>query len=361
MTATKLLVGTTKGLFLLTKHSDGWTTRGPACKNWPINHATGWDDTVIAVGGNEWWGAGVWKSTDGGENWELKRLSSGGIDDWLENEPSMADMFGVSSAKDAPFAGELSALWSVKRVGNSLYAGGIPGILIRSDDNGETWEKVTGLTDHESRDGWNPGAAGLTVHTILSDNKDPQKLWVGISAAGVFASEDGGATWDRRNQRGNEGSEAVGLCVHNMDRSGERIYQQNHHGVFRSDNGGKNWISISEGLPSEFGFPIVAHPSNPDTVFTLPLNGDSEGRYPPEASAAVWRSRDAGQTWEKTQNGLPKENCYFTVLRQAMTKDCTAGVYFGTNSGSIFMTQDEGDSWTEIASHLPTILSLEAV
>jgi photosystem II stability/assembly factor-like uncharacterized protein len=201
---------------------------------------------------------------------------------------------------------------------------------------------------------------------------------VGISAAGVFATEDGGATWDRRNRRSNapaapaadghahDGDE-VGHCVHNLVRApgdgGDLLYQQNHQGVFRSPDGGRSWHEITAGLPSSFGFPIAVHPRDPSTVWVLPLNSDIDGRYPPDASAAVWRSRDGGDSWSALRDGLPARDCFFTVLRQGMATDGAdpAGIYFGTNSGSVFASRDEGDSWSEIARHLPTVLCVETL
>ena len=280
---------------------------------------------------------------------------------------------------DAPFSGEIDAIWSLHYAHGTLYAGAKPAGLFTSTDGGESWEKVHSLANHSTREQWNSGAAGLTLHTILSDPGDPHKLWLGISAAGVFATEDGGKTWDRRNRLANAEACAhhdhpaaprdgeTGHCVHNMMRAGtatgDLLYQQNHHGVWRSPDGGRNWQDITTGLPSTFGFPIAVHPHDPDTIWVLPLNGDSQGRFPPGASAAVWKSSDGGDSWQAKQDGLPVQNCYFTVLRQAMATDRheQAGVYFGTNSGSVFASSDAGDSWTEIARHLPTILSVETM
>ena len=237
---------------------------------------------------------------------------------------------------------------------------------------------MQGLSDHPSSGSWNPGAAGLVLHTLVSHPDDPGKLWVGISAAGVFATEDGGDSFERRNRLSNaEACEGhhhpaapsdgeVGHCVHNMMRApgqGDLLYQQNHHGVWRSSDSGRSWDDVTAGLPSTFGFPIRVHPRDPQTIWTLPLNGDMAGRFPPDAACAVWRSRDGGDSWHPCRDGLPQEACFFTVLRQAMAGDRSdpAGVYFGTNSGSVFASLDEGDTWTEIARHLPTILSVEVL
>ena len=377
----QLLVGTTKGAFVVDGDVDRarWSVRGPYCDGWPVNHVVGDPDTgtMWAGGGGDWSGAGVWRSDDGGHTWTLTKLTTGEMDAWAAEDPGFAATVGWSE-QPAPFGDDFTQVWSLGRAGDRLYAGTKSAVLLVSDDGGDTWSVVKGLADHPSAEEWGPGAAGLVLHTILADPEDPDRLWVGISAAGVFASEDGGETWERRNDLANpadgEGSGhpagptdgRTGLCVHHLERAdgdGDLIYQQNHYGVWRSEDGGRAWTDITAGLPSTFGFPLQVHPRDPRTVWTLPLNGDTEGRYPPGAAAAVWRSRDGGSSWEPLRSGLPQESCFFTVLRQAMTGDRLepAGVYFGTNTGSVYASRDEGATWDEIARHLPTVLSVEVL
>lgn len=375
-----LLVGTTKGAFILSADAgrDSWDVTGPHCDGWCINHMAGdpHSGTIWAGGGGAFYGAGVWRSEDRGRSWTLERLTRGQMDDWAANDPGFAEMIGWTDAP-LPFNNAFEQVWSLGFAHGKLYAGTKPATLLKSTDHGRTWRQVDALTEHPSAKDWNPGAAGLVLHTIVFDPGAPQKQWIGISAAGVFATEDGGASWERRNRLSNaeacgahdhpaapSGGE-TGHCVHNIMRApgdADLLYQQNHHGVWRSSDGGRSWDDITPGLPSTFGFPIRVHPRDPRTIWTLPLNGDMAGRYPPDAACAVWRSRDGGETWAALREGLPQENCFFTVLRQAMAGDTldAPGLYFGTNSGSVFASLDEGDSWREIARHMPTILSVEA-
>ncbi|EPX75777.1 sialidase family protein [Salipiger mucosus] len=377
-----VLVGTTKGAFLVSGGSErgGWRVRGPFCDGWPINHVVGDPETgtLWAGGGGDWHGAGVWRSHDGGESWEVTRLTGGMMDEWAANDADFARMIGWTDTP-LPFDRTFLQVWSLCHAHGRLYAGVKPAGLLVSEDGGETWDRLGGLDAHPSAEGWTPGAAGLVLHTIVPHPSNPRcALDRHFGRPGSFATDDGGRTWDRRNRLANAEACAghshpaapsngqTGLCVHNMMRApgeGDVLYQQNHHGVWRSADGGRSWENITQGLPSTFGFPIRVHPRDPETIWTLPLNGDVEGRFPPDAAAAVWRSRDGGRTWRALREGLPQDGCFFTVLRQAMAGDARdpAGVYFGTNSGSVFASLDEGESWDEIARHMPTILSVEVM
>ncbi|MEO9780946.1 MAG: exo-alpha-sialidase [Sedimentitalea sp.] len=374
MTAsTRLLLGTTKGAFIITPDGDDWSVSGPHCDGWCINHVIGDADSGMlwAGGGGDWPGAGVWRSEDG-DHWELSKLSNGQIDEWAASDPETATFLNWEPI-DVPFD-NLKAVWSLRKAHGVLYAGTNPASLLCSADGGRTWEKNGAFESHPTRESWNPGAAGLVLHTLVSDPNTPEKIWLGVSAAGVFATEDGGKSWERRNRLSNDTVCAehhhpaaprngeTGHCVHNMQRgSDDLLYQQNHHGTYRSTDGGRTWSDITTGLPSTFGFPIAVHPDDPDVIWVVPLNGDDAGRFPPEASAAVWKSTNGGETWEAKRDGLPKVSCFFTVLRQSMATDAEAGLYFGTNTGSVFASLDQGESFSEIARHLPTILSVETL
>lgn len=348
-----VLVGTGKGAFVLQGDADRthFVLRGPYCDASPINQLTADRVTGTLYGASGgWFGPAVWRSADLGVTWE--RVDA-----------------GLAYDTDEP---PLQSVWSVSAAHGRLWAGVQPAGLFTSDDGGRSWTHASGLRAHPTRPHWQPGGAGLILHTIVPHATDPQRLWVGISTGGVFHSADGGSTWEPRN-RGTRNDYApeeeryadYGQCVHSLCAAAgrpERLYQQNHCGAYRSDDGGLSWESIEAELPSSFGFASAAHPRDPDTAYLLPLNGDSIGRYVPDGAAAVWRTEDAGQSWQALREGLPQRHAYFGVLRRAMATDALdpAGVYFGTTTGSLFASRDEGQTWTSLADHLPPILSVEA-
>jgi len=350
-----ILVGTKKGAFIVESDAarSSWALRGPFCAAWPMNHviADPVTGTIYGGGGNEWFGPAVWKSTDLGATWTH---SSEGL---------------AYDAGEQP----IKAVWSVAHGAGSLYAGVEPAGLFRSDDYGQSWRHIAGLRNHPSRPKWQPGGGGLILHSLVPHPNDKGQLWVGISAAGVFHTADGGETWEPRNRGtradflpAGQNYPEYGQCVHCLviaPGMPDRLYQQNHCGMYRSEDGGRHWDSIEPGLPSTFGFPAAVHPRDPATLYLLPLNGDTTGRYVPDGKAAVWRTRDCGGSWQALRNGLPQENAFFGVLRRAMATDrlAPAGVYFGTNTGTLFASADEGDTWNCVAQYLPAIFSVETL
>ena len=346
-----LLVGTKKGAFVLRGDPDraDWRLEGPVCETWPTPHFNADPLTGHLYAGTAGFegfkSAGVWRSTDQGKSWAFSDA-------------------GLSYGEDGPF---VSQVWHVTRANGALYAGVEPAGLFRSADEGQTWEHVQGLRDHPSRPEWMPGAGGLCLHSIVADPADSRRMWVGTSAAGTFFTADGGQTWAPRNRftrnfdEVNKDNDVAG-CVHKLIRPADGVsmlYQQNHFGVYRSADEGDTWQEISAGLPSDFGFPMAVHPRDSRTVYVIPLDGN--GRFMPEGKPAIWRSRDAGDNWERLDGGLPPERAYMGVLREGVAVDALdpVGVYFGTNTGQLFASRDEGQTWTQIAEYLPPILSVE--
>jgi photosystem II stability/assembly factor-like uncharacterized protein len=350
--ARALLVGTRKGLFVLTPDGGSpWEVSGPHLKGWEIFHAVTdpRDGAVYAATNSPIYGATVHRSADQGENWTRAE------------EIGLPEDTGLT----------LEKTWHVEpgRPGEDgvLWLGGAPGVLFRTDDSGKTWQVVDGVVRHPTREKWNPGAGGMCCHSIQLDPDDPERMYIAISAAGTFRSEDGGETWEPANQGvaadffPDNPFPEVGQCVHKLlvhPGRPERLWQQNHCGVYRSDDHGRSWERLEgNGLPSGFGFPIALDPSNPDTAFVIPEEG-AENRVTNDGRLGVYRTRDGGASWDLAADGLPHP-AWCAVLREASSFD-EDGVYFGTQSGSVFVTETGGESWFEAASQLPPILSVEA-
>jgi photosystem II stability/assembly factor-like uncharacterized protein len=306
---------------------------------------------IVVTGTSAWWGPGLRVSTDLGATWQ---------------EPS--------SVRFAEGRGHsVERVWITKQARTPagetvLYAGVAPAALFRSSDGGATWEEVQSLTDHESRPQWTPGGGGLMVHSLCPHPTDPARLFVGISAAGAFRTDDGGETWAPKN-RGVRADftpdkfPEVGVCVHHMEMhpaNPDILYQQNHCGVYRTDNAGDDWTDISDGLPSRFGFPFAVLPHNGDTVFVCPVESD-EYRLMPDGAFRIYRSRNRGDAWEPLTDGLPQTNAHQIVLRHGMTTDTLdpAGVYVGTAGGQLLASRDEGDHWELLFNWLPPITSVQ--
>jgi photosystem II stability/assembly factor-like uncharacterized protein len=347
-----VLAGTRKGCFLLESDGDrrDWSVRGPFCEGWPVYHAVHDPDTdtIYAAAASEWHGAGVWRSADRGETWEL---SSEGL------------AYGADGLK-------LSKISGLNAAHGRVLAGAEGVGLFESRDGARTWTLMTTLDGQPGRGDWNdpskqpPGHLGLPG--LLAHPDDPDRFWAVVQGYGIFETTDNGGSWVPRN-RGLRAEwplddPEVGYCVHKLVMAPDktRLYQQNHCGVHRSDDAGQSWTEITEGLPSDFGFAAVAHPHDRDSFYVIPLDA-GHGRTMPEGHAAVWRTRDAGARWERLDRGLPERDAHIGVLREGLATDGldVPGMYFGTSTGQVFASADEGDSWTEIAGYLPGVASIE--
>ena len=349
-----VLAGTRKGLFLLSSDEGrrSWEIEGPLLAGWEIMHAVvdPRDGALYACSTHFVYGATVHRSVDGGKTWER------------------AEQIGLPEESGLT----LEKLWHLRPGHESrpgeIWLGGTPGCLLRSGDSGKSWVAVQSLLEHRTRERWQPGAGGMCCHSIQLDPDDADRLYVAISAAGAFRTDNGGSTWAPINKDvaadfAPAPYPEVGQCVHKLlvhPARPERLWQQNHCGVYRSDDRGDTWERLDKnGLPSDFGFPILIHPRDPNTALVIPEAG-AENRVTVDGRLGVYRTRDAGASWELASKGLP-ERAWAVILREASASDTLdpAGVYFGTQSGSVWASPSEGDDWIEAATGLPPVLSVE--
>ncbi len=351
-----IAVGTTKGAFLLT--SDGLLGPLFAGERVPsLAIDTRQDPPRLLAGAvSEHWGPGIRVSDDLGRTW---------------TDPAERPLRFPADTSAA-----VGQVWQLQPAGrdepDTIYAGVEPAALFRSDDRGETWSLMRGLWDHPHRPQWVPGFGGLGLHTVLVDPRDSRHLHIAISAGGVYRSDDGGATWEARNTGIRTPAAAddpdpypeFGQCVHKIARDAvnpDRLYAQNHGGLYRSDDRGDTWLDVANGVPSDFGFPIVAHPSQGDTAYVVPLHSE-EYRCTPDGRCRVYRTTDAGKSWAALGEGLPSEHAHLTVLRDAFCSDggTPPGLFFGTRSGQVYSSLDEGESWDLLSEYLPPVLCVRA-
>ena len=389
MSSVRVLVGTKKGAFVLT--SDGkrkkWSVAGPFFGGWEMYHLKGSPvdpNRIYASQTSGWFGQIIQRSDDGGQTWHQPGTPPG--------EPTTAPD-GTPKAESNKFVYDTSPEtgkpltthqwydgtqhpWEFKRVWhlepsltdpNLVYAGVEDAAIFRSTDGGQNWQELAGLRDaHGSK--WSPGAGGLGLHTILLDPTNPNRIYIAISAAGAFRTDDAGKTWKPIN-RGLKSeyipdpNAEIGHCVHNMALHPSRpnvLFMQKHWDVMRSDDAGDNWHEISGNLPTDFGFPIDVHAHEPETIYVVPITSDSL-HYPPDGKLRVYRSRTGGNEWEELTKGLPQSDCYVNILRDAMAVDSldSCGIYFGTTGGQVYCSPDSGDNWTPIVRDLPAVLSVE--
>lgn len=400
MSRVRVLVGTKKGAFILT--SDGmrqkWTVEGPHFAGWEVYHMKGSvADTkrIFASQTSGWFGQIIQRSSDGGKTWEQPGTQPGEPITTPEGMPmgeSNKFIYDTSAETGRPltthqFYDGTQHPWEFKRVWHiepSLsnpdiaYAGVEDAAIFLTIDGGKTWQEMPGLRGHGSGPMWQPGAGGMGLHTlVLTPNKGGGKngkyenvrILGAISAAGVFRSDDGGQTWAPKNKGLTskympDPNVEVGFCVHRVALHPTRpntIFMQLHWHVCRSDDGGDSWRKVSGNLPSDFGFPIVVHAHEPETVYVVPILSDSL-HYPPEGKLRVYRSKFGGNEWEPLTKGLPQQDCYVNILRGAMSTDTLdpCGVYFGTTGGQVYGSADGGNSWMPIVRDLPAVLSVEA-
>ena len=390
MSRVRLLVGTKKGAFILT--SDGtrkqWDVSAPHFSGWEMYHLKASPvepDRIYASQTSSWFGQIIQRSDDGGKTWHQPGTPPGEpttTPDGMPKGESNKFVYDTSAETGKPLTTHqhydcTQRPWEFKRVWhlepsltdpNTVYAGIEDAALFRSTDAGQTWQELAGLRDVKGPL-WQPGAGGMCLHTIMQDRTNPQRMYVAISAAGAFRTDDGGKTWRAINRGLKSQYELpdpdaeVGHCVHRIAMHPTRpkvLFMQKHWDVMRSDDAGESWHEISGNLPTDFGFPIEVHAHQPETIYVVPIKSDSE-HFVPDGKLRVYRSRTGGNEWEALTKGLPQRDCYVNVLRDAMSVDSLdpCGIYFGTSGGQVYGSTDAGDSWTAIVRDLPAVLSVE--
>ena len=388
MSSVRVLVGTRKGAFILT--SDGkrknWDVSGPHFSGWEMYHLKGSPvdpNRIYASQTSGWFGQLIQRSDDGGKTWyqpgtPVETPAPGEMPKGASNK----FMYDVSAETGKPltthqFYDGTQHPWEFKRVWHiepsltdldTVYAGVEDAAIFRSTDGGVNWHELPGLRGHGTGPRWQPGAGGMCLHTIILDPSNPQRIYIAISAAGAFRTDDGGKTWKPinrglRSQYIPDPNAEVGHCVHHVAMNPSRpgvLFMQKHWDVMRSDDAGDNWKEVSGNLPTDFGFVIDVHANEPETIYVVPIKSDSE-HYVHEGKLRVYRSRSGGNEWEPLTKGLPQKDCYVNVLRDAMAVDRLdeCGIYFGTTGGQVYASADAGDSWNPIVRDLPAVLSVE--
>ena len=387
MGSVRVLVGTRKGAFILTSDENRkrWKVSGPHFAGWEIYHMKGSPadpDRIYASQSSGWFGQVIQRSSDGGKTLEAP---GGGVTKSPQGMPQgESNKFVYDASAETGHAltthqwydgtqhpWEFKRVWHLEPAPNdpdTVYAGVEDAALFHSADGGATWQELSGLRGHGTGPKWQPGADGMCLHTILIDPINPQRMYIAISAAGAFRTDDGGSTWRPINQglRSSyipDPNAEVGHCVHRIALHPSRpdtLFMQKHWDVMRSDNAGDLWREVSGNLPTDFGFPIDVHAHEPETIYVVPIKSDSE-HYPLKGRLRVYRSKTGGNDWEALTKGLPQRNCYVNVLRDSMAVDSldSCGIYFGTTGGQVYVSANGGDTWSAAVEHLPPVLSVE--
>jgi photosystem II stability/assembly factor-like uncharacterized protein len=387
MSKVRVLVGTRKGAFILTADGkrDKWEVSGPHFGGWEIYHVKGSPvdpNRIFASQSSGWFGQIIQRSDDGGKTWDTPggekmpkpgEFPAGGSNKFVyDATPEHGKPLTTHQWYDGT-----QHPWEFKRVWHlepsltdphTVYAGVEDAGLFRTTDGGKSWNELAGLRGHGTGPQWQPGAGGLCLHSIILDPKDPKKIYIAISAAGAFRSDDGGKTWKPINQglvssHIPDPKAEIGHCVHHIAMSPKRpgvLFMQKHWDVMRSDNGGDKWTEVSGNLPTDFGFVVDVHAHEPETIYVVPIKSDGE-HFVPEGKLRVYRSRTGGNEWEALTKGLPQSDCYVNVLRDAMAVDSldSCGIYFGTTGGQVYASADAGNNWAPIVRDLPAVLSVE--